>query len=83
MGAAMKVIVEITREYEGHEQRILAVTLFDPPPVDADPEDKLEWLRESFYELLMDFRSSDRDHVDGKYVQLVDEDSYTDFRWPK
>jgi hypothetical protein len=83
MGAAMKVIVEITREFEVDEQRILAEPLFDPPPVDADPEDKQEWLRESFYELLMDFRSSDRDHVDGKYVQLVDEDSYTDFRWPK
>lgn len=79
----MKVVVEITREFEVDEAAILAEVTFDPPPADASEEDKRDWLRESFYELLFDFRTSDSDHVSaGQYVRLVDEDSYTDFRWP-
>ena len=79
----MKVTIEITRYFEVDEQRILAEPTFAPPPADASEDEKRDWLRESFYELLFDFRTSDADHVDGKYVRLVDEDSYTDFEWPK
>ena len=79
----MRVVVEITREFEVDAQRILTEPTFAPPSPDASEEEKRDWLRESFYELLFDFRTSDADHVDGQYVKLVDEDSYTDFRWPK
>ena len=79
----MKVVVEITREFDVDEAKLLTEPTFDPPPADASEEDKRAWLRESFYELLCDFRTSDADHVDGSFVKLVDEDSYTDFRWPK
>jgi hypothetical protein len=77
----MKVIVEITREFEVDEDAILSEPTFDPPPSEVSVEEKRDWLQESFYELLFDFRTSEKDHVNGKYITLVDEDSYTDFRW--
>lgn len=80
----LRVVVEITREFEVDAAAILSEPTFDPPKPDASEDEKRAWLRESFYELLFDFRQSDADHVSGgQYVRLVDEDSYTDFRWPK
>lgn len=77
----MKVEVSVTRTYEMNEARVLAEPGFDPPPPDADEDDKREWLIESFYELCGFGR--DQDHVDGKFVWLISEDGDSDFRWPK
>jgi hypothetical protein len=76
----VKVEVTTTRVYEMDEQRILAEVTFDPPSPDTPEDEKREWLRESFWELCGTW--ADRDHVDGKYVWLVDEDADSDFWWP-
>lgn len=77
----MRVTVTVTREYEFDTERTLTEPSFDPPPKDADEDDKREWLRESFYELCG--WAHDRDHVDGKYVWLVEDDEDHDFRWER
>lgn len=77
----MRVEVTITRTYEMDEKRVLDQRDFDPPPQDAPDAEKRAWLVESFWELCGFER--DQDHVDGKYVWLVDEDDDTDFWWLK
>lgn len=77
----MKVTVTVTRVYEMDEQRVLSEPGFAPPAPDASEDEKRRWLRESFYELCGFDR--DQDHVDGKYVWGVDEDSDTEFAWPR
>lgn len=76
----MKVIVTVTREYEMDEARALTEPLFEPPAVDAAPEEKRRWLRESFYELCGFER--DEDHLDGSYIRNTDEIGNTEFEWP-
>ena len=71
----------VTRVYEMDEARVLAEPAFEPPPADADEYDRREWLIESFYELCGWGR--DQDHLDGRYVWLVDEDGVAEFEWPR
>lgn len=75
----MKVRVYIEREFDFDAEKCLAEDLFAPPDADASQDEREAWLRESFYELLSDFRSSDQDHIDGSYVSLVDESDHVDF----
>lgn len=77
----MKVVVNVTREFEMDEQRVLNEPGFDPPAADASIDEKRRWLRESFWELCGWDR--DADHVDGTFVQNVDEDADADFFWPE
>lgn len=75
----MRVEVTITRRYEMDAARVLAESSFEPPPPDAPEDEKREWLRESFWELCGFWR--DADHLDGRYVWLVDDDSDAYFWW--
>ena len=75
----MRVRVTIEREYEMDEARVLAEQSFEPPPSDADRLEVRTWLRETFWELCGE---RDRDHIDGSYVWLINEDGDTDFYWP-
>ena len=77
----MKVEVTVTRTYEMDVERILAEPEFAPPAADTPDDEKRAWLRETFYELCGFER--DEDHVDGTYVQLVDEFSDHDFWFPR
>ncbi len=75
----MIVTLYVRRTYEMDEARILAESSFDPPSTDASESEKRRWLRESFFELAGFDR--DEDHVDGKYVWLLDEDTDAEFDW--
>ena len=76
----MKVTITVTREYAMDETRILARRDFQPPAADADNDERRRWLADSFWELCGFAR--DEDHVDGSYVQVMDEYSDTEFEWP-
>lgn len=76
----MRVELTVTKTFEMDEARVLSEPGFEPPPVDADDNERRAWLRESFWELCGFDR--DKDHVDGKYVWLVREDSDSDFYFP-
>jgi hypothetical protein len=77
----MRVVVTVTREYEMDENLLLNQPRFKPPSIDAAPQEKRRWLRESFYELCGFDR--DQDHLDGSFVQNTDEIGDTEFDWPE
>jgi hypothetical protein len=77
----MRITATVERVYEMDVARVLAEPGFDPPPPDTPEEFKQRWLRETFWELCGFDR--DVDHVDGKYIWLVQESGDVEFDWPR